>query len=103
MELLLELSTIAGAGVIASFLLDDLRNRIPATSFFGKLIYTPRYARYFSLVLAASLASAAAYAAQSLGGPSADYAVATAWGVVFSQATHAIRHLSTTPSVGEGQ
>lgn len=103
MQLLIELSTIAAAGALVSYGLDELRRQIDASTWYGRILYTPRHARWLALTLSAAVASAAAYAAQALGGPAADPAVTAAWAAVASQAVHAIRHLPTVPTHGEGQ
>lgn len=103
MELLIELSTIAAAGALVSFGLDELRQRIDPDTWYGRVLYTPQYARWLTLITSAALATAAAYAAQGLGGPPADPAVTAAWAAVTSQAVHAVRHLPTQPTHGEGQ
>ena len=103
MELLIELSTIAAAGALVSFGLDELRHKIDASTWYGGILHTPRHARWLTLTASAALATAAAYAAQALGGPPADPAVSAAWAAVASQAVHAVRHLPTQPTHGEGQ
>lgn len=103
MDLLLELAQIAVAGVVVSYGLDELRHRINADTWYGRILYTPRYARWIALIASATLATTAAYAAQALGGPLADPAVTAAWAAVTSQAVHAVRHLPTVPTHGEGQ
>jgi hypothetical protein len=103
MELLIELSTIGAAGIVASLALDNVRQRIDCSTWYGRILHTPRHARWVSLVLSGGIATAAAYAAQALGGPTADPAVTAAWAAIASQATHALRHLPTTPVAGEGQ
>lgn len=103
MEFLIELSTIGVSGIVVSYGLDELRQRIDASTWYGRILHTPRHARWLTLTASAALATAAAYAAQSLGGPPADPAVSAAWAAVTSQAVHAIRHLPTQPTHGEGQ
>ena len=103
MELLIELSTIAAAGALVSFGLDELRQHIDASTWYGSILHTPRHARWLTLTASAALATAAAYAAQALGGPPADPAVSAAWAAVASQAVPAVRHLPTQPTHGEGQ
>ena len=103
MELLIELSTIGISGIVVSYGLDELRRHVNTETWYGRLLYTPRYARWLVLFASAALASISAYAAQALGGPSADPAVASAWAAVTSQAVHAVRHLPTEPTCGEGQ
>jgi hypothetical protein len=103
MELLIELTTIAGAGYAASVLFDWLREKVDAQTPAGSYLYSPQDARWITLILSGLIATAAAYTAQALGGPVADPAVTAAWAAIASQATHAYRHLSTAPVHGEGQ
>jgi nicotinamide riboside transporter PnuC len=103
MELLIELTTIAGAGYAASVLFDWLREKVDAQTPAGRYLHAPQYARWITLILSGLIATAAAYTAQALGGPVADPAVTAAWAAIASQATHAYRHLSTAPVHGEGQ
>lgn len=97
MELLIELTTIGGAGYAASLLYDWLRERFERTTQIGAVLHAPQYARWITLLLSGSVATAAAYLVQLLGGPAADPAVTAAWAAIASQATHAYRHLSTQP------
>ena len=103
MELLIELSTIGAAGVVASIALDNARRATDCATWYGRILHTPRHTRWLALILTGAIATAAAYAAQALGGPVADPAVTAAWAAIASQATHALRHLPTTPVAGEGQ
>lgn len=98
MELLIELTTIAGAGYAASLLFDWLREKIERTTQIGAVLHAPQYARWITLLLSGGIATAAAYTAQLLGGPAADPAVTAAWAAIASQATHAYRHLGTVPA-----
>lgn len=93
MELLIELSTIAGAGALVSYLFDYIRGQAPAGSPLAELLGRPDAARYIVLLLAATLSSAAAYGIQALGGPAAEPAVTAAWAAVASQIVHAVRNL----------
>jgi hypothetical protein len=93
MEILAELSTIAGAGILVSYLFDYLRSKVHMGSPLGELLYRPDTARYLVLVMSALLSSAAAYGMQALGGPDAEPAVTAAWAAVTSQIVHAIRDL----------
>lgn len=103
MDLLIHLSTIGISGIVVSYGLDELRRHVDTATWYGRLLYTPRYTRWLVLLASAVLASLSAYAAQALGGPLADPAVSAAWAAVTSQAVHAIRHLPTEPIYGEGQ
>jgi hypothetical protein len=103
MELLLELSTVVGAGTLVSLLFDELRKQFAVDSALGRYLYAPQFARWLVLILSGAVATAAAYLAEAAGGPKADPAVTAAWSAVASQAVHALRHLSPAPVTGEGQ
>lgn len=103
MELLIELSNIVIAGYVVSYLFDNLRTRYDGSTWYGRILHTPRSARWLTLTASAAFATAAAYTAQYFGGPAADPAVTAAWAAVTSQAVHAVRHLSPEPTHGEGE
>lgn len=103
MELLIELSTMAGAGALVSLLLDWLREQYSVDTPVGRWLHAPQIARWIALVGSAAVASAASYAVAYFGGPPADPAAQAAWAAVFSQAVHALRHLPPAPVRGEGE
>jgi hypothetical protein len=93
LEVLIYLSTIGGAGILTSWLFSELRRRVQVGSTWHELLYSPFNARWIVLVASVGIATAAAYAAQALGGPPADPAVSAAWAFITSQIMHAIREL----------
>lgn len=89
-----------GAGVLASWLFDRLREDAVIPDAWRAILYTARYARYISLALSAGLAVLAASLAAALRGePVLDVADATLAAILAAQIRHALTSLPAEPPV----
>lgn len=103
MEVLVFLSGIAGAGVLTSYWFAELRKRIYVGNPLYRLFHAPAYARFVVMAMSAALATAAAYAAEALGGPPAAPAATAAYTYVVSQVLHALNSMSLKAPFDEAE
>jgi hypothetical protein len=94
MEVLVFLSSVAGAGILTSYWFAELRKRIYVGNPLYDLFHAPFQARFVVMAMSAALATTAAYTAEALGGPPAAPAAAAAYSYVISQVMHAINTMS---------
>ncbi len=95
MELFVYMSTVAGAGALASYGYAWLRQRVYVGDALYPILHSPFQSRMLVLIASAALASLSALVVASFGGPAADAAITTAWSFVCSQVLHAIHKLPT--------
>lgn len=91
------LTTAAGSGALAAWLIGWLQSRVPATdpdAWLARLIHAPQFVRYLSLVLATGIGAAAAWGLQALAGWELTPALTGLASFAVSQVIHGALNLS---------
>lgn len=91
------LTTAAGSGALATFLIGWLQARFPASDgdwWLVRLLHAPQLVRGLAIVLAAGIGTVAAYALAALGAWDPPPALTGAAAFLISQALHGALHLS---------